>query len=400
MRPGLGQDTASIMLPAGTCAAAAGSLLVTGALIAAARHCVSPVQRLPAVRGSHTRLGTRRLRVGANGDGPFVQCIYPAADDAGAQAGSSWYTPPHSAGGLGVTLGSRFLEWAFWALFSYQRHPDVEGAACVTKEKTPGGRGLPVVIFSHGLHGTSDMYLQACRDIASFGAYVIAVEHEDGTSSYNPRVRPYQTPPKSMNYSVKEEVVEFRKPFLETRAAEVDQVLAWVNAGDDEVSGVVDPSRVVLAGHSFGAATSLQYGYDKRHNNDIKALLLYDVWDHPLKDGVHAASRPVLSVQSEVFATNDEAAARAARLPHETSSHSHSFYIPSTTHNLWCDYSLLLPHYINPLVKFSSPLPQHEAWVDATHRFLKHYVATDAGGEKPLDIPLSEHRLPVTPKGQ
>ena len=48
-------------------------------------------------------------------------------------------------------------------------------------------KAFPLVVFSHGLSGTMEMYTQLCSQIASTGCVVVAIEHEEGSASYAER---------------------------------------------------------------------------------------------------------------------------------------------------------------------------------------------------------------------
>ena len=124
----------------------------------------------------------------------------------------------------------------------------------------------PVVLFSHGLFGSMELYSTICSEIASYGFVVVAPEHEDGSASYaevamipesticdisietNRRnilkdngaeqrrkcdnmeeyfekyVIAYKKP-EGVTYSNKESVVGFRKPFLLKRYEEICDII-------------------------------------------------------------------------------------------------------------------------------------------------------------------------------
>ena len=131
----------------------------------------------------------------------------------------------------------------------------------------------PVVILSHGLYGTLEMYTSLCSQIASFGFIVIAIEHEDGSAVYassstSKSASPiYFTPiPDTLTYGNRKEVVDFWQPFLNKREKEMIHELRCLPGAADKDSICTDPllqsiltaadkNRVQLMGHSFGGIT-------------------------------------------------------------------------------------------------------------------------------------------------
>lgn len=81
-------------------------------------------------------------------------------------------------------------------------------------------RGVPLipVIFSHGLSSNRTMHSGTCRDLASHGYIVFALDHMDKTSSY------YETQDGQGVYycnKVQSHDLEFRQQQLDQRAKEM-----------------------------------------------------------------------------------------------------------------------------------------------------------------------------------
>jgi hypothetical protein len=124
----------------------------------------------------------------------------------------------------------------------------------------------PVVVFSHGLFGSMELYTIICSEIASHGFVVVAPEHEDGSASYaevamipEPNISDISMKtsrtnvlidnsaeqrrssenmeeyfekyvieykkPEGVTYSDKQSVVGFRKPFLLKRYEEICDII-------------------------------------------------------------------------------------------------------------------------------------------------------------------------------
>eukprot|EP00400_MALV-I_sp_L67-5_P000638 gene638-233_t len=164
-------------------------------------------------------------------------------------------------------------------------------------------KGWPIVIFSHGLFGSADMYLNAARQIASTGCVVILPEHEDGSaisawtsdgekivykepsySSVGATSAPFGGP---MSETFAEQIAKFRKPQIDHRLKEMDVLLDMISSGvfDPDVKNILthcDTESVILAGHSFGAVTvgtMISSDYVPLHDHpDIKAVIMLDLW--------------------------------------------------------------------------------------------------------------------------
>lgn len=142
----------------------------------------------------------------------------------------------------------------------------------------------PLVVFSHGLGGNFNTYSSVCTALASFGIVCAAPEHRDGSapislirsSSGEHEVSiPYQ----KHSHSPTPDVLNARNSQLRIRLWEIEQlstVLTSLNAGKTftnyaslpnqretgpALTNSLDlrPGHITWAGHSFGAATTVQF---------------------------------------------------------------------------------------------------------------------------------------------
>ena len=195
-----------------------------------------------------------------------------------------------------------------------------EGVLAGTVPEIP--EDLPLVFFSHGLFGTSDHYCKVCGDLASNGAIVVAFEHADGSGSYanvNGESLDYEVPPKAAY--TRSNVLDFRGKQLEKREKELRAVMEVVlgekEADLTELQELVfkkfDRSRIFLAGHSFGGASTLTsaFSFEKQGylSERIQGYVCLDPWGMPLHDALveGGLEKPLISIRSEKFAFNDEA---------------------------------------------------------------------------------------------
>lgn len=186
------------------------------------------------------------------------------------------------AGNKLASLISWMPQQLYWIKLPAHRNADV------LEPPTSCGR-WPVTMFSHGLAGSRNTYSYICGDMASKGMVVVAMDHRDGSSPIQ-HVRATAGKPARVIPTVKiphtpcTETYEGRDTQLRTRLWEIStayEALMKIDAGqavenlDENTSwsrkervevlerfeGLLDihrPGKVSWAGHSFGAATTVQ----------------------------------------------------------------------------------------------------------------------------------------------
>ena len=218
-------------------------------------------------------------------------------------------------------------------------------------------KDMPLVLFSHGLFGTSDHYSKVCGDFASLGAVVIAFEHEDGSGSYaNVNGKPlYYESPGGAAYT-RENVLRFRGKQLAKREEELRAVLDIVLGVNDvdltelqeQVLANVDRSRIFLAGHSFGGAstcaTAFKFEQEEFLQERIQGYICLDLWSMPLPEALLETGlrKPLISIRSRNFAFNSEAA-YIERLLSASPNCKLNVYMEGIIHEQFSD----VPWYVN-----------------------------------------------------
>ncbi|MCA6320191.1 MAG: hypothetical protein IM652_00960, partial [Phenylobacterium sp.] len=145
------------------------------------------------------------------------------------------------------------------------------GRTIATRIHMPAGAGpWPVVLFSHGFGGSLSAFGEAGRYWATRGVVVIHPTHTDSVQVPDP------TRPPEDSLAVRQalaaamsgrlggppltEVME-RPVFLRSRLADIGFLLGLVRKRDDRLPAAVrariDPTRIGMAGHSFGAYLTL-----------------------------------------------------------------------------------------------------------------------------------------------
>lgn len=165
--------------------------------------------------------------------------------------------------------------------------PAFRNAALLTPP-TSNGR-WPVTMFSHGLAGSRNAYSYVCGDLASNGVIVIALDHRDGSSPIQyvratARSEAKTIGPTKITHEPCQEAFDGRDKQLRIRMWEMSlafEALMKIDAGQvvenldsntswsrkermevlQQFESMLDihrPGKVSWAGHSFGAATTVQ----------------------------------------------------------------------------------------------------------------------------------------------
>jgi len=279
-------------------------------------------KHLPAPSGPYV-VSHADLMTGPNAEeGTFMRLFFPTELENIYEHSSVW-TPwiPHPkylegfvlVSGLFPLLGRLVLSWMFGNSFV----PIVMDATPLNKTK------FPVVIFSHGLKSCRIAYSAVCSELSSHGFIVVALEHRDGSAcmTYHLKKEVEQEeliedwmPFEEMEY----EDMTYRQNQLEIRIQECRRALDLLHLLNDgkqidnvllttndliQFKGILDLTNPVLAGHSFGAATTLRtLAEDKR----FKVGVAFDAWMWPLhkeKDLPNEIDQPLLFINMEHFQT-------------------------------------------------------------------------------------------------
>lgn len=339
------------------------SLACLGFGAAAAAYMRVRLPSLPVPSGHYKHFRIHRMRIPG---GPAVQLTVPLA----VENGPAPLALEHSG------FDPNWLQWLGFGTISsaasgkvidYFRISSVDGLAAWLKLPRWLGRlvlagrshvdhigeipkNLPVVIFSHGIGGSMELYTQLCRELASVGAVVVAIEHEDGSASFaeteSGSTVAFERPPQGMKYS-RSEVIRFRAPFLQHRLQEVSAVLSYLNATSQsdapEALRYADTSKVLISGHSLGASTSIIASASLP--DAFAGVVLFDVWPYPLSDAVLSTTllKSVLCLSSHQFAQSPEFALTRRWLDHQDDSRTRAFMVRGTRHRWVSDASWWLP---------------------------------------------------------
>ncbi|TPX40236.1 1-alkyl-2-acetylglycerophosphocholine esterase [Synchytrium endobioticum] len=277
--------------------------------------------------GPHA-VGTHDLETGSL----LIRMYYPTTnEEARSRQVTAWLPRYYYGVGLGDFIRVHpLIAWLaitpYLSLFYNHAYKDAAIAPLYSPEDALSGprqpSKFPVIIFSHGLAGFRGMYSFLLGDMASRGFLVIAIEHRDGSACAATKtgLSPiwYNRPTVAGD-----ELYNFRRKQLEERVNDVKDVMSllrdfhqgtpvddistknsmhwWsVSVGfkQDDLRNRIDFENVVMAGHSFGAATAITALQDPTFK--FRCGVLLDAWCFAMKPSP-AVTVPLLSCNSERF---------------------------------------------------------------------------------------------------
>eukprot|EP00656_Telonema_subtile_P026375 TRINITY_DN2834_c0_g1_i3.p1 TRINITY_DN2834_c0_g1~~TRINITY_DN2834_c0_g1_i3.p1 ORF type:complete len:268 (-),score=64.36 TRINITY_DN2834_c0_g1_i3:199-1002(-) len=211
------------------------------------------------------------------------------------------------------------------------------------------------------------MYKTLCSAVASSGFIVVAVEHEDGSALFAETAAHEQVPnvgpPQGFKYT-RDNVVEFRGPYLAKRLEEMKRVISALQSQGNGVmpeqnSTLVsqilehaDPSKMHLMGHSFGAATTVKVEQELPEVEFLSSIIL-DLWSYPVPEEqvTQGVSCPSIFINSQPFCVNKEF--EVTQRLFENSAAALGFGMPGSVHQSFSDTPLLIPQVLGRKIGFS-----------------------------------------------
>ncbi|KAI9225124.1 platelet-activating factor acetylhydrolase [Blastocladiella britannica] len=364
----------------------------------------------------------------------LVRVFYPTTRAATPAERPRWLSD-HEGQGYGDFIRMpRFLSRPlFSTIFRSAKVPTVPngelapaGSSAVTSSSPALPEKLPVVVFSHGLGGCKGTYQYFAGDLASRGAVVFAIEHRDQSAciSFEKFADDSNTPDRSIPYlrgstlGTDAVAVKLRRTQVLHRAAEVRRTVALIRRiARGEVpantrgstsplaalAGRLDLDTQLLAGHSFGGATTVEVlqqqharvpGADADEDLTFRAALVMDPWMMPTDPSL-GISVPTLISSSETFhwKSNSVAMAEWTRASAGTKESMAHVTLKGLAHQNHSDMPILIPRLMQAS-KMAGPadprvavLRNNAAWAD----FLTtHGVRLPAPEYTPADLCLSD----------
>lgn len=146
-------------------------------------------------------------------------------------------------------------------LVTYVRYPTLERASETDEFRAPPARGagpFPLIVFGHGFAVTPTIYATLLRAWAAAG-YVVAAPVfplENANAPGGPNEADIVNQPADMSFVV-------------------SHMLAASASPSNLLRGLVDPSRIAVAGHSDGGETALATAYDRNYRDPrVRAAII------------------------------------------------------------------------------------------------------------------------------
>ncbi|CAI5709939.1 unnamed protein product [Hyaloperonospora brassicae] len=354
--------------PAAATAAAAPSLLlsvidalvVLSVALAWLSSALFPWPHLSPLHGPYAAIGCRSTRLGG------IECrvLYPSTTGKAATAdrerdrSAAKRLVPYLHHGHHVMKGlGRSQNLPAW-LFHNMSNAHLSAVEDAPIAPPSLSTGWPVVIFSHGLAGSLELYSSVNQELASQGYVVVVLNHCDGSAcvcSPEPgRMEYYHEITLEVRDDIDQAGFRFRNGQLQQRVCEVRSVLDAIELQHAVATSVFKQCNlndVSIAGHSFGAATALSVAHQDER---VKKMVLLDAWMEPLDrhvcDGL-GARVPVLHLLSEHFMNwrpNAKSVERHVRGC--THALSRLTWLRDTRHNNFSDVPIFSP-ILNRLMK-------------------------------------------------
>lgn len=256
-------------VPEGMASIAAGVATVALTGIAALPYVLRSLVRkqMPPGTGQHA-VGSCVQR---NSTGLIVRLFYPLAEE-GSTPDGPWLPAPQAlyitAIGAFLNLPSSIAGWLLTPGLTSVRGAWLEQAK--PGLLPDGDERLPIVCFSHGLGAFQNVYSVLCCELASRGIVVVVPEHSDASacattypSDDSPIFCERSSEARMVDPSTGEQDGGFswRNGQIHQRVEQVFGALGWLlestSATGHVWHGRLDTKNVVMAGHSFGGATTV-----------------------------------------------------------------------------------------------------------------------------------------------
>eukprot|EP00347_Sterkiella_histriomuscorum_P003348 403364636 len=167
------------------------------------------------------------------------------------------------------------------------------------------GKNIPIV-FSHGVGNTMTWFSTMCKDFASQGFVVYAIEHNDGSALHHYNDQKQHKYYKQFDMRDQNKIVQkigIRQKELSNLLDELVHISK--NQLGEEVK--IDMDQLTVVGHGLGATTAIVFA---AKDDRVKKVISLDPWLTPIKDeidqGLIKVQQPHCTITSDIFQGNVE----------------------------------------------------------------------------------------------
>lgn len=261
------------------------------------------------------------------------------------------------------------------------------------------GGAYPLVLFSHGLGSSLAGYVSVCSALAQAGYVVAAVEHAEGSAHcayVGPERRPvpYVHPPQERQ--AHDQLAASQNVHRVKELSDVLFDLRAMNAGEGEAvpltpcttkvdfTGMMETSKVLVAGHSFGAGTALAFGlasFQRKVAVRVEKVVCLDAWLTPIGRDVLAlgdfGNLDILCVDQELTGTTESALLLRRRPAPRDGGALRRVVVIGGVHNNATDFAVRIPRLIAVGGGLAAPRLDPEDAMRAQNTAVVHFVNGD-----------------------
>jgi len=219
---------------------------------------------------------------------------------------------------------------------------------------------FPVIVMSHGIACTKNLYTIFTKEWASRGYIVFCVDHDEDIY---------------FDWKYYEDLVSSKVPLLKVRKDAVIKTLDYIEDESkvQELLGdhvQIDKDKVFMVGHSFGGGTAATVA--SQDNRITGGLLLLDPWMGPCDEKVFEKqlNLPILSIRSEEYDKISPIRDVALKYVESRPENIVSGYFKNSFHCSHCDLIIHLPKELclwdmnGPLEEVESQITNHRKMIN------------------------------------
>ena len=192
---------------------------------------------------------------------------------------------------------------------------------------------FPIIVFSHGIACSKNLYTIFTKEWASRGYIVVCVDHDEEIYC---------------DWKYPEHIVEAKTPLLQARKKAVVNTLDYI-CNEEIIKGLLgahvqlDRNRVFMAGHSFGGGTSASVVSED--DRITAGVILLDPFMNPCQEKVFEQKTrlPMICIRSEEYDKISPIRESALRFIKANTENIVSGYFKNSYHCTQCDLILYLP---------------------------------------------------------